>query len=222
MNDAPDVPKNKGGRPRNPTGTPKRKRAKVKAKARVVKPAAAPSARAVKENRALVHARLYAPILPDGEVVSSIIERVGEANKRIPDEIRRLIVELNACRRTPTETARFILEMTGFDVTANECSYYDPTKRQGAGLKHEWRVLFDDTRRAYDAHIANINLSQLSWRLGELQALYDMERAKPRPNVMLLLKILEQGARDSSGAFGRAGGCVGAETEKPSVILTDR
>ena len=103
-----------------------------------------------------------------GEVVPQFIAGANEARKRIPDEIKHLIVELNACRLSPIEVARFILEHTGFEVTRQDCAYYNPAKRAGHALGSNWRLLFVTTRRGYDERMSNINGSQLVWRLEKL------------------------------------------------------
>ena len=89
--------------------------------------------------------------------------------------MRSEIVELNARRRTPTEVTRSILAHTGFEVTLQECEYYNPTKRAGASLGSDWRRLFENTRREYDAGISNVNGSQLVWRLEEINGMITVE-----------------------------------------------
>ena len=189
------APKRGRGRPRKPEKLgPCARRTAVRAEQGVT---------AAEQTRAIVQSRLYGPVLPGGELVTALIERVGATEKRLPHDIRRLIVELNACRRSPTETANFIREYTGFEVSVNECAYYDPTKRAGAGLKHEWRVLFETTRRGYDQQVQNLNCSQVAWRLDQLQHIYEAERDKPRPNPLLLLKIIEQMKGESNDHLKR-------------------
>ena len=103
----------------------------------------------------------------------------------------------------PTAVCRWLVEYTGFVVTPQEVSYYDPTKRSGAQLDFQWHTLFVDTRRDYDAHIENINMASATWRLDQLSQMYESVMSKDRPNLPLAAQLLEQGAKEAAGHWAK-------------------
>jgi len=113
---------------------------------------------------------------------------------------KEFIVGQLACFRTPTEVARGVREHFGFDLAVQQIAFYDPTTAQGEReLSPEWRELFAATRKRFLEDATVIPIANAAYRLVRLQRMIDDEKLAKNP--ILVMKALEQAARESGGAY---------------------
>jgi hypothetical protein len=112
------------------------------------------------------------------------------------EEQKAYIVQALACYNTPSEVAVLVKEEYGLDIERGHVRAYNPLQTSTA---QKWRDLFDATREAFLANQAAIGIAQQVYRLKVLDDV--MHKALTRRNFPMVLQCLEQGAKDSGGAF---------------------
>jgi hypothetical protein len=132
------------------------------------------------------------------------IKRQYEAsNGRLPLELRRYIVELNACRFTPSQVVKQVEAFCGVRLTLQKVQCYDPTKKAGRGLSGELRELFISQRRAYDRDFYNAHSNSEAWRANGLTAV--IEQAMKQGNLELALDGLAMAEKLAGNRPKKAG-----------------
>ena len=139
--------------------------------------------------------------------------------KRLPECVKRRIVEHLACYRTHAEVVDLIAEEFNFLLPPRHVRAYDPTSFQFAG-RHEWMEYHSTVRRKFEAHVGEVAIAQRAYRLRTLQQAHDrlfseMMDASPKDIVDLsreLRGILEQAAKEVSGVFTNVSRTVGANS----------
>lgn len=116
---------------------------------------------------------------------------------QLKKEIKLFIVRSLAVFNTPTETAAAVKEEFGIVVDRQKCQAYDPTKRAGKDLSAELKAEFETTRKQFVESPQNIPVANLTYRLQRMQRIVD-DAGK---NSVLVLKALEQAAKDVGGDF---------------------
>jgi len=115
------------------------------------------------------------------------------------DAAKRFIVQALACYDTPTQVAEAVKEEFGLEVHRAHIAQYDPTKASGQKLAKKWRVIFEDTRRQFREHVAEIPIAQRAFRLRTLQRL--ASKAEGQRNIVLAMQALEQAAKEMGDAY---------------------
>jgi hypothetical protein len=87
----------------------------------------------------------------------------------------------------------------GVEVTRQQIATYDPTKAAGRNLSQKLRAVFAASRRAFLTDMRDIPISHLAVRLRILQR--ELDRAQERGHTAMVLKILEQAAKECGGIF---------------------
>lgn len=118
---------------------------------------------------------------------------------KLKENVQRFIVQEFACFKTPSEVAKLVKDEFGIELTRQQCSIYDAAKLSSRTLAKKWRVLFEDTRKAYREKMADIPIANQSYRLEQLQMLY--QEAYRRKNVALCSQLMEQAAKELGGMF---------------------
>lgn len=113
--------------------------------------------------------------------------------------MQHAIVRALACFDTPSEIAAQVKRDFGADVTRQQIATYDPTKAAGRNVSAKLRGVFDAARWAFLTEMKDIPVSHLSYRLRVLQR--ELERQQERGNSVMVLKILEQAAKECGGIF---------------------
>lgn len=113
--------------------------------------------------------------------------------------VQLAIVRALACFDTPSEVAAAVRRDLGVDVTRQQIATYDPTKAAGRNLSAKLRAVFGAARRTFLTDMHEIPISHLSVRLRMLQR--ELDRAQERGNTAMVLKILEQAAKECGGVF---------------------
>lgn len=107
------------------------------------------------------------------------------------------IVRALAVFNTPTETVKLVKEEYDISLNRQNVEAYDPTKRVGKDLSQELKGEFEATRKEFLDQPKNIPISNQAVRLQEYQKLLESNRRNP----MMVLKIMEQAAKETGGLY---------------------
>lgn len=122
-------------------------------------------------------------------------------------EVKLFIVRSLAVFNTPSETAQAVHQEFGVEVTKQNCEKYDPTKRSGENLSPELKAEFEATRKQFLENPQHIPIANLAYRLQLMQRVIN----GAGKNSVLILKTLEQAAKDEGGAFTNRKEITGAD-----------
>jgi len=126
---------------------------------------------------------------------------------QLKKEIKLFIVRELAVFNTPSEVAAAVKQEFKVDITRQRCESYDPTKRTGQNLSAELKAEFEATRKQFVESPQNIPVANLTYRLQRMQRIVD-DAGK---NSVLVLKALEQAAKDVGGDFTNRKEITGAD-----------
>lgn len=121
--------------------------------------------------------------------------------RRLPDVVKRRIVEHLACHRTCVEVAELILGEFDVEVTPRHVRAYDPTSFQFAG-SHKWLDYYQSVRKRCADEIGGIAIAHRAYRMRQLQRIY--EKAVERGDLNQARLALEQAAREAGNIFVRS------------------
>jgi hypothetical protein len=103
---------------------------------------------------------------------------------------------------SPTEVAAAVKAQFNIELTRQQVQFYDPTKRAGcARLSPSLCDLFAVTRHHFISSADDIGIAHLRYRLECLQRILD--KAQERWDARLMLKVLEQAAKEMGGWYVR-------------------
>ena len=126
---------------------------------------------------------------------------------QLKKEIKLFIVRSLAVFNTPSETAQAVHQEFGVEVTKQNCEKYDPTKRSGENLSPELKAEFEATRKQFLENPQHVPIANLAYRLQLMQRVIN----GAGKNSLLILKTLEQAAKDEGGAFTNRKEITGAD-----------
>ncbi len=113
--------------------------------------------------------------------------------KRLPDSVKRRIIEHLACYRTHAEVVQLIADEFGIALTSRHVRAYDPHCHQYVG-SNRWLEHFDLVRERYAKEIGSIAITHRAYRLTQLQQLLD--DAMKSGNFRQAMQVLAQAARE--------------------------
>lgn len=130
----------------------------------------------------------------------------------LPDEIddHHALDKASRCRESPCCATARLLRVALRGRQSRQQRFWDrdhapehrilrSTKHAGKNLAPKWRALFEETRKACVRDIAAVAISHRTVRLRALQRMAD--RAEEKGDASLLMKLLEQAAREVGNAF---------------------
>lgn len=126
---------------------------------------------------------------------------------QLKKEIKLFIVRSLAVFNTPSETAEAVYQEFEVKITKQNCEKYDPTKRSGENLSAELKAEFEATRKQFLDNPQHIPIANLAYRLQLMQRVIN----GAGKNSVLILKTLEQAAKDEGGAFTNRKEITGAD-----------
>lgn len=88
--------------------------------------------------------------------------------KRLPEAIKKRIVEHLACFQTPTDVVQLIADEFDVKLTPRHVRAYDPASFQFAA-SHRWLEYHAAVRRRYEVEIGKIAISHRAYRLAKLE-----------------------------------------------------
>lgn len=113
--------------------------------------------------------------------------------RRLPDAIKRRIVELLACYHSHAEVAGLVAEEFGVELTPRHIRAYDPMSFQFAG-SHRWLDYYQAVRRRCIQEVGEVAIAHRVHRMRKLQGIFD--RAWDRGDYQQALQTLEQAAKE--------------------------
>lgn len=121
--------------------------------------------------------------------------------RRIPEAIKRRLVELLGCYYTPSEVARLIHQEFDMLLTARHVRAYDPTSFQFVAARR-WEEYFWAARKRFEQEIADVPIAHRAFRLRRLTVLFD--RAFEKGDLTEARSCLEQAAKEVGERYRRS------------------
>lgn len=113
--------------------------------------------------------------------------------RRIPEHIKRRIVEHLACYQSHAEVADLVADEFDVTLTPRHVRAYDPLSFQFAG-SHRWLDYHRIVRGRCEKQLGEVAIAHRAYRLRQLQRTLD--QAMERGDYRLALKSLEQAAKE--------------------------
>ena len=149
-----------------------------------------------------------------GESTDTIPDAQVSLRTHLPENVRRFILIRNACHIAPREIIKEVNEVFGMAVTTSHINHYDPTKSAGATLSDEYKRLFAEMRREYNAVIDRIGAGDQGFRVTTLHNL--LIKAVESGASKLAVNILNQVAKEkTAGSYAKPP----KETEDKRALL---
>lgn len=113
--------------------------------------------------------------------------------RRLPDAVKRRIVEHLACYQTHAEVADLVAAEFDVTLTPRHVRAYDPMSFQFAG-SHRWLDYHRIVRERCENELGEVAITHCACRMRQLQRILDL--AMDRADYRLALKTLEQAAKE--------------------------
>lgn len=134
-------------------------------------------------------------------------------NPEIDDDVKTFVVQQLAAFDTPTQVVEAVKAEFDIVMTPQGVQSYDPTKHSGRKLAEKWKVLFEQSRKAFIDDVSAIPIANRSTRV---RALNRMAQAAERMrNFKLAADLHKQAAEEMGNAYtnrreltGRDGGPI--------------
>lgn len=118
--------------------------------------------------------------------------------RRLPEGVKRRIVEHLACYNTPNEVVELIKQEFGCELTPRHVRTYDPMCFQFAAA-HRYRDLHAVARKRFEQEVAEMPIAHRAFRLRRLHQIH--EAAFDRGDLVTAAKALEQAAKEVGNMF---------------------
>ncbi|OBY75280.1 DUF2280 domain-containing protein [Acinetobacter gyllenbergii] len=96
----------------------------------------------------------------------------------LKEPVKIFIVQSLACMETPQQVADAVKQEFNIEIERQQVALYDPTKATGKNLSKKLKVLFEKTREDFRNNVFDIPLANKSFRINELQKMYDTTKNK--------------------------------------------
>lgn len=96
----------------------------------------------------------------------------------LKEHVKIFIVQSLACMETPQQVADAVKQEFNIEIERQQVALYDPTKAAGKNLSKKLKVLFEKTREDFRNNVFDIPLANKSFRINELQKMYDTTKNK--------------------------------------------
>ncbi|MCP3713869.1 DUF2280 domain-containing protein [Paraburkholderia sp. CNPSo 3281] len=117
---------------------------------------------------------------------------------KLDEQAKRYLVRCAAQFMSPSEAVQAVKEELGIEISRQLAEAYNPGRRMGVNLSAQLRELFETARREYLDDVESIPIANESWRLRELQRLFDA--AVKREDVQVALSILKCASLEAADA----------------------
>jgi hypothetical protein len=118
----------------------------------------------------------------------------------LTDQQKLFVVEHLGTYHTLSEVAERLQTVFQVTATLQQLQRYDPTTAAGVTLRADLKKLFYRARETFVSSQETIAIAHKSWRLAELQKLF--ERYKTKAPV-IAARMLEQAAKEAGGVYAR-------------------
>ena len=116
----------------------------------------------------------------------------------LKEDEKRFIVQRFAMYETPQEIADAVNDLYGKAVTRQQVHKYNPKYNN---IKDDLLELFQKTREEFNSETGDIAVAQKTYRLKELDRLYQKQKSSKVENVVEARATLEQAAKESGDVF---------------------
>lgn len=107
----------------------------------------------------------------------------------LKEPVKIFIVQSLACMETPQQVADAVKQEFNIEIERQQVALYDPTKATGKNLSKKLKALFEKTREDFRNNVFDIPLANKSFRINELQKMYDTTRNKvTKQNIIKQVK----------------------------------
>ena len=110
----------------------------------------------------------------------------------LKEPVKMFIVQSLACFETPQQVADAVEEIYKIKIDRKQCHSYDPTKYAGRNLSKKLKDLFERTRKDFRENVEDIAIANKSFRLRELQKMYDDSGRNKRAKQNLLKQAFQE------------------------------
>jgi hypothetical protein len=117
---------------------------------------------------------------------------------RLTKDIKIYIIQQLAMYRDPQEIVESVKVIYNVKPTLSQVCYYKP---EYGKISKTLQTIFDETREKFRAIIMEIPIAHLAYRLWQLQESLDRAQSAHVVNDRMVLRILEQAAKESGGIF---------------------
>lgn len=117
----------------------------------------------------------------------------------ISKEIKTFIVQQLAMYQTPQEIVDLVKEAFDTEISRQQAFYYNAD--MNPKLPKKWREIFNATREKFLSDVSSIPIAQKSFRLRELDKIYQNQKKAKQQNTKAMKDTLEQAAKESGDAF---------------------
>lgn len=117
----------------------------------------------------------------------------------LSDADKERIVVLLGRFKKPADIVAIMREEHGVETDVDQVTRYNPQHTGFRAERDRWEPIFNAARDAYINDLKQVIVANQSWRLNELNDLYD--RAKKAKNYKLAAELLEQISRECGGSF---------------------
>lgn len=134
----------------------------------------------------------------------------------LKEPVKIFIVQSLACFETPQQVADAVEKEHKIKIDRKQCHSYDPTKYAGRNLSKKLKDLFFETRKRFQENILDIPIANKSFRLREMQEMYDDFGR----NKIMKLNVLKQAFQETDGRVtkqeitGKDGGPIQQEVKE--------
>lgn len=123
----------------------------------------------------------------------------GKGEPKLTDAARAFVVQQLAMFDKPSVVVACVKQEFGITLSPQAVEFYDPTKRAGAKLHERWKVLFEETRKAFLSDTAEVGISHKVVRLRALDRM--SAQAEKQGNLQLAASLHEQAAKEMGDAY---------------------
>lgn len=123
------------------------------------------------------------------------------ARKELPSEVAVRIVQHYACFAQPKEVVERIKEEFGLELEPFQTYAWDPARPAGKDLPQDLITIHEETRQRYKESTGNIAIASQTYRLEQLQRMYDRAVLDEKPKLQL--EIITAAAKETGGVFTR-------------------
>jgi hypothetical protein len=121
------------------------------------------------------------------------------AKGKLSVEVQTFVVQSLACFDSPSTVVAAVKKEYGEEITRQAVEGYDPNKKAGANLAEKWKLLFEETRKAFLEDTSQIAISHRAVRLRALQRM--AEKAEAQGNMVLAASLMEQAAKEVGDSY---------------------
>jgi len=147
-------------------------------------------------------------------------------NGKLSEEAKTFVVQALACFDPLGVIVKTLQADFDVSITPQSVEAYDPNKRAGRNLANKWRMLFEETRKAFLENTAEIGIANRAVRLRALNRMAD--KAETMGNMALAAQLHEQAAKEVGESYtnrreltGKDGGAIQVERPSAAEIAQD-